>query len=124
MIDGKILNFCDLETWQNGHALVLEIYNLTKDFPKDELYGITSQLRRAASSITANIAEGFERYHYKDKIKFYYQARGSAAEVQNFILLSLDLGYATKQQCEQLMNQAEGIRKLINGLIRSVENQI
>lgn len=76
-----IKNFYDLVAWQRGYQLVLDIYKITKDFPKEEMYGIVSQLRRAASSITANIAEGFERYHFKDKTRFYYQSRGSIAEV-------------------------------------------
>jgi four helix bundle protein len=83
-MDNRIKNFYDLDAWKKTHKLVLEIYQITKDFPKDEAYGIIGQLRRAASSITANIAEGFSRYHFKDKIRFYYQARGSIAEVQNF----------------------------------------
>lgn len=118
-----IKEFYDLDVWKKGHELVLEIYKITKDFPKEEKFGITDQLRRAASSITANIAEGFERYHFNDKIKFYYQARGSVAEVQNFLLLSRDLRYIEIQQCKELNKQADIIRQLINGLIRSIGNQ-
>ena len=81
-MEKKINNFYDLEAWKISHGLVLEIYKITKSFSKEEMYGITSQIRRAASSITANIAEGFARYHFKDKIRFYYQARASVAEVQ------------------------------------------
>ncbi|MEK7166858.1 MAG: four helix bundle protein [Patescibacteria group bacterium] len=83
-MENTIKNFYNLNAWQKGHQLVLGIYKITKDFPKEEIFGTVSQLRRAASSITANIAEGFERYHFKDKIRFYYQSRGSIAEVQNF----------------------------------------
>ena len=122
-MEEKIKNFYDLEVWKKGHQLVLEIYKITKDFPKEEKFGIVDQLRRAASSVTANIAEGFERYHFNDKIKFYYQARGSVAEVQNFLLLSQDLGYIAIQKCEDLNKQADTIRQLINGLIRSISNQ-
>ncbi|MEK7575474.1 MAG: four helix bundle protein [Patescibacteria group bacterium] len=118
-----IKEFYDLDVWEKGHQLVLEIYRITKDFPKEEKFGIIDQLRRAASSITANIAEGFERYHFNDKIKFYYQARGSVAEVQNFLILSKDLGYIKTEKCEELNNQADIIRQLINGLIRSISNQ-
>ena len=75
MENSKILNFYDLNTWKKAHELVIEIYNITKQFPREELYGIVNQLKRAASSITANLAEGFERYHFRDKIKFYYHAR-------------------------------------------------
>ena len=84
----SIRNFYDLDAWKKGHLLVLEIYRITDSFPKNETYGVVSQLRRASSSITANIAEGFARYHFKEKIKFYYNSRGSVAEVQNFLLLA------------------------------------
>jgi len=103
--------------------LVLEIYKITKEFPKDELYGIISQLRRAASSITANIAEGFARYHFKDKVRFYYNSRGSVAEVQDFLLLSRDLNYINSKTCSELNNKCDTVGRLINGLIRSIENQ-
>jgi four helix bundle protein len=118
-----IKDFYDLDVWKKGHELVLEIYKITKDFPKEEKFGIIDQLRRAASSITANIAEGFERYHFNDKIKFYYQARGSVAEVQSFLLLSRDLEYIKTEKCEELNKQADTIRQLINGLIRAIEKQ-
>lgn len=118
-----IKEFYELDAWKKGHELVLEIYKITKDFPKEEKFGITDQLRRAASSTTANIAEGFERYHFNDKIKFYYQSRGSVAEVQNFLLLSRDLEYIDSKKCEELIKETNDIRQLINGLIRSIENQ-
>jgi len=118
-----IRNFYDLEAWKKGHKLVLEIYKLTKGFPKEELFGIIAQLRKAASSITANIAEGFERYHFKDKIRFYYQARGSVAEVQNFLLLAKDLEYINFETCKNLGQKANEVRQIINGLIRSIEKQ-
>ena len=87
----EIKNFYDLDAWKEAHRLTLEVYEITKRFPKEEQFGIIPQLRRAASSSGANIAEGFERYHFKDKTRFYYQARGSVAEVQNFLLVALDL---------------------------------
>jgi len=119
----SINNFYDLDAWKKGHLLVLKIYEITSDFPRDELYGITSQLRRAASSITANIAEGFARYHFKDKVRFYYNSRGSVAEVQNFLLLAKDLKYIDLEICKKLGEKCNEIGKLINGLIKSIENQ-
>lgn len=119
----EIRNFYDLDVWKKGHLFVLEIYKITKLFPQDEIYGIVSQMRRASSSITANIAEGFARYHFKDKIRFYYHARGSVAEVQNFLLLSKDLHYIDLKTCKKLGEQANEIGKLINGLIKSIERQ-
>ncbi len=120
---GEIKNFYNLETWKKGHLLVLEIYKLTNNFPQDEKFGIISQLRRAACSVTANIAEGFSRYHFKDKTRFYYQSRGSAAEVQNFLILAKDLNYITIENCKKLGEQTKEGERLINGLIRSVEKQ-
>jgi len=119
----KIRNFYDLEAWKKGHLLALNIYKMTKNFPREEIYGITSQLRRAASSIAANIAEGFARYHFKDKTKFYYNARGSVAEVQNFLLLAKDLSYIDLKTCNEFVEKANEISKLINGLIRSTKKQ-
>ncbi|HOZ36475.1 MAG TPA: four helix bundle protein [bacterium] len=121
---GKIENFYDLSTWKEAHLLVLKIYKITEQFPAHEIYGVTSQIRRASSSITANIAEGFSRYHYKDKIKFYYQARGSISEVQNFLILSRDLGYINTEKCAELGLKAHDVRKLLNGLIRATGNKI
>jgi len=118
-----IKNFYDLDAWKVGHELVLEVYRITKTFPKEELYGIVSQLRRAASSITANIAEGFARYHFKDKARFYYQARGSVAEIQNFLLLAKDLGFIDLETCKVLGEKGNEVARLINGLIRSISNR-
>jgi len=92
-MENKIQNFYDLEAWKSGHDLVLEVYKITNGFPQEERFGLISQLRRASSSITANIAEGFERYHFNDKKRFYYQARGSVGEIQNFLILAKDLNF-------------------------------
>lgn len=122
-IKNKINGFEDLETWQVSHKFVLEIYKITKKFPKEELYGLISQLRRAALSITSNIAEGFGRYHYKDKVRFYYNSRGSLSEVINCLILSNDLKYISQKERQVLSEESEKILKLINGLIRSIEKQ-
>jgi len=119
----KISDFYQLDAWKEGHKLALLIYKETKSFPKEEKYGVTDQLRRAVSSITANITEGFGRYHYADKIRFYYQARGSVKEVQNFIFLAKDLGYLIEDIAKKIWLQSQRSEKLINGLIRSVEKQ-
>lgn len=73
----KIKKFEDLEVWQMGKQLAIKIYSLTKSFPKDEIFGLTSQMKRAVLSVPANIAEGFGRFHYPDKAKFYLNARSS-----------------------------------------------
>ena len=102
MPNSNIRHFTHLIAWQKAHKLVLKIYKLTKNFPKEELFGLVSQIRRAVVSITANIAEGYGRYHYKDKVRFYYQARGSNMEVQNLLILSHDLGYIDDQNYGEL----------------------
>lgn len=122
-MSNEIKNFYDLETWQKAHQLVIDIYKITKDFPREEQFGLTSQLKRASSSITANIAEGFERYHFNDKIRFYYQARGSTAEVQNFLILAKDLGLIESSKFDKLEKQVDEVRRLTNGLIKSIERQ-
>jgi four helix bundle protein len=116
-------DFYELNSWKESHKVVVEIYRIIRCFPKYEQFGICDQLRRASSSITANIAEGFGRYHFADKIKFYYQARGSAKEVQNFILLAKDLKYIDEVTAREIWKQTKVAEKLINGLIRSAEKQ-
>lgn len=117
----SVKDFYELIAWQKAHEGALEIYQITKNFPKYEQFGIISQLRRAASSISANIAEGFGRYHFKDKIRFYYQARASIAEVQNFLFLAKDLNYISEQTRNNLHQKRDRVRQLVNGLIRSAE---
>lgn len=119
----KVETFFDLTAWQEAHKLALEIYQITKSFPSEEKFGITNQIRRAVSSITANIAEGFARYHFKDKIRFYHQARASVAEVQNFLALSQDLRYLDNEAATHLLEQSTNVAQLINGMVRSIEKQ-
>lgn len=118
----NIHHFTHLIAWQKNHELVLKIYKITKNFPEEEMFGIISQIRRAASSVTANIAEGYGRFHPKDRIKFYLHARGSSAEVQNHLILAHDLGYISKGDFNELkMISFEGY-KIICGLIKSTSN--
>lgn len=117
-----IKNFYDLEIWKEAHRLSIEIYKLTEEFPQHEKYSTVDQLKRSATSVSANIAEGFGRYHYKDKIKFYYQARGSISEVQNFILLAKDLEYVDVEISEKLVSDYEQLTRKINAFIKSVGN--
>ena len=115
---GKITKFSDLDAWQEAHLLVDSIYKLTNEFSKSEAYGLTSQLRRAVVSITANIAEGFSRYHYKDRLRFYYDARGSLSEVQSELLDSEKVGLITKEVLDKIWPQTERVHLLLGGLIR------
>lgn len=119
-----ISDFYELDAWKESKKLTLLIYKETKKFPRDERYGLIDQIRRATVSIMANVAEGFGRYHFADKIRFYYQARGSLKEVQNFIFLSKELNYLSEANAKLLWIQSKNTEKLINGLIRSAEKQI
>ncbi len=87
----KIQKFTDLEVWKQAHKLTILIYRYTESFPKTEIFGLTSQIRRAAVSIESCIAEGFSRYHYKDRLNFYYDARGSISEVKTQSMVSIDV---------------------------------
>lgn len=114
----KIKSFTDLNAWKESHKLALLIYEATKNFPREEVFGITSQLRRCAISICSNIAEGFSRNTYKDKIQFYSIAQGSVTELQSQVLIARDIKYLTKGSFEEVADQSIVAHKLINGLIK------
>jgi len=113
-------SYKDLIAWQKGMALARETYRATGTFPKEEMYGLTSQLRRAPVSIPSNIAEGKGRYSPRDFQHFLKQARGSVNEVETQILLAQDLGYLEKDKAAVLLQQCEEIGKVLNGLISSL----
>ena len=120
----KIKSFRDLSSWQEAHKLVIMIYNITKNFPKQEMFGIISQMRRAAVSISSNIAEGFSRQTYKDKVQFYFMAQGSLTELQNQLLIAKDLRYLKEKDYNETINQSIKVQKLINGLIKASRKRI
>src|SRR3990167_10939945 len=101
----KIKTFTDLNAWKESHGLVLFLYKVTKKFPKEEMFGLTSQMQRAAVSVTSNIAEGFGRQTYKEKVQFYYMAQGSLVELKNFIFIVRDVGYLSKESIIGLFEQ-------------------
>ena len=113
----KISSFTDLHAWQEGHKLVLMVYNVTRSFPKEELFGLTSQMRRAVVSITANISEGFGRQSYKEKVQFYSISRGSTTELQSHILVARDIGLLQQKPFEEISQQSTLTHKLITGLV-------
>lgn len=117
-----IKNFTDLEAWKESHKLTLLIYKVTKSFPKDETFGLTSQIRRASVSVESCIAEGFARFSYKDRTHFYTESRGSIAEVESQIITSRDLGYITPESFKNIFDQAEKTAVILGGLIRSTKN--
>lgn len=115
----KIKSFMDLNSWKESHILVLEIYKITREFPKEEIFGLVSQMRRCAVSITSNIAEGFSRQSYKDKIQFYSIAQGSLTELQNQLLICKDVEIIKIDTFNRLADQSVIAHKLISGLIKS-----
>jgi len=117
----KIKSFTDLITWQKVHVLAVGIYKLTEKFPQKEMYSLTDQMRRSATSISSNIAEGFSRQGKKEKIQFYYTAKGSLTELQNQLLIARDVGYLTKEIFNNIANQTVEVSKLLNGLIKSIK---
>lgn len=123
-MQSKIQNFTDLNAWKKGHELFIMVYQLTNSFPKNELFGFTSQLRRAALSITSNIAEGFGRSSVKEKIQFYYIAHGSVLEVQNQLLAAKDVGLINHNQLNSAWELCVTTQKLMNGLIKSLKASI
>jgi four helix bundle protein len=111
--------FKELIVWQKSHEMVLEIYKITKDFPKDELFVLASQIRRAAISVPANIVEGYRRKSLKESVNFYFIANASLEELRYHMLLSNDLGYIKEnkyQEIERLINESS---KLLNSWISS-----
>jgi len=115
----KIQSFTDLEAWKEAHKLVIFVYKITKTFPKEEAFGLTSQLRRAAVSITSNIAEGFSRNSPKEKIQFYSIARGSLTEIQSQLFIARDIGYVDNKDFGEFSEQAVTVGKITTGLIKA-----
>jgi len=118
-----IKSFEELIIWQESRKFANNIYKLTKNFPQEELYSLTSQVRRAAISIMSNIAEGFDRRTTKEFTSFLIIARASVSEVQNDLYVSLDLNYINKESFKTTYNHAQKIAKLINGLITYLRSQ-
>jgi len=115
----KIRDFTDLNVWKEGHKLVLMLYKVTDSFPKTEKYSLINQMRRAVVSVTSNIAEGFGRQGYKEKIQFYYLSQGSLIELKNQLIISRDVGYFDSKTYVEMKNQADTCHRLLQGLIRS-----
>jgi len=118
-----LTNYNELKGWQRAYRLCLGIYKLTKPFPKDEQYNLTSQIRRAAVSIPSNIAEGYGRRTTPDYIRALYIAYGSNCELETQIMLSGDLGYIGEQSLESLREDIREVERMLKALIRSLENK-
>jgi four helix bundle protein len=118
-----IKNYKELKVWQKSYRLCLEVYRVTKGFPKEELYGLTSQMRRAALSIPCNIAEGYGRKTTPEYIRFLYIAYGSTCELETQTLLAGDLGYIKNDRIFELQSDIGEVERMLKALIKSLENK-
>jgi len=114
MAENSIKSFEDLSVWQESQVFAVDVYKATNKFPKEEIFAMTSQLRRAVSSVSANIAEGFGRASVSDKLHFYVMAYGSLLEVKNFLYLSEKLNYINENDLKFLLERCTSCQKLIN----------
>ena len=115
------MSYKDLIAWKKGMQLVGAIYDATDSFPQHEIYGLTSQLRRAAVSIPSNIAEGQAHYTNREFIRFLRHARGWLAEIETQVLISKDRGYLREEQVDALITQADELGRVLSGLINSMK---
>lgn len=111
-------DFTKLETWKKSHQLMIEVYDFVKLLPSQEKYNRKSQLERSSSSVPANIAEGCGRYYFQENIAFCRKARGSLDKTRNHIIAARDLKQAEDIICNELLNKALTVRKLLNGYIK------
>ncbi|MCH7843691.1 MAG: four helix bundle protein [Chloroflexi bacterium] len=115
-------DFRELKVWEKGHQLVLSVYRATGKFPKDELYGLTGQIRRASASIPANIAEGCGREGDAELARFLQIARGSASELEYHLLLSRDLGFLSTEEHTPLSADTTEIKRMLTSFIQTLKN--
>ena len=120
----RIESYRGLEAWQEGMNLAQECYYLTKEFPREELYGMVSQIRRSAVSVPANIAEGYGRKSRAEYIRFLYISQGSLKELETHLILSGRVELASKEKIKKIILKCEKVGKILGGLIRSLENKI
>ena len=117
-------SYKDLRVWKQSVDLALEISRYTQNFPKHELYGLTSQLRRAAVSVSSNIAEGKGRSSDKELILFLHHSRGSLLELETQVFIASELAYIEESQAKHLLSQVEDLAKALNALINSLKKSI
>lgn len=116
----KYNSFEDMQVWKKSNNLAIKMFHLTNKLPKKEDYGFTSQIRRSSLSIPGNISEGFGRKHTKDKLNFYYDARGSLCETKSHLIYGKSVGYFTESDFEDINSLLEDIWKELNFLISSL----
>lgn len=118
----KFQTFRDLRVWQESYKLAVGIYKIAEKFPKHELYGLSSQMTRAAVSVSSNIAEGYGRKTSKDKNQFYVMANGSLTELENQLLIAQGVGYIDKPMLSRVMEQCHIVHKMLYGLQKANNN--
>lgn len=114
-----IKSFTDLDVWKTGHELVIKVYGATKSFPKDEQFGLVSQMKRSSASVTANIAEGFGRQHSKEKEQFYLISAGSLFELKDQLLIAKDVAYIDDEIFLELAELANKCHAQLNAMLRT-----
>jgi four helix bundle protein len=119
----EISSYRDLDVWKQSRLLVKSVYQLTKTFPKEEQFGLTNQLRRAAISVPSNIAEGSGRNHSKDSTQFFFIARGSLYEIETQLIIASDLDFLSDSQLQEVLVQVTRCKKLLNGFINYFQNK-
>jgi four helix bundle protein len=124
MSDSKCQSYRDLRVWQEAVKLAEICYRLTKIFPKEELYGMTSQIRRASVSIAANIAEGYGRKHQKEYIQFLYIAQGSLKELETHLFIAQRVEISSSEDISPILTQCDSVGRLLGGLIRAIETRV
>jgi len=117
-------DYKDLAAWQYAMRLVREVYGCTRSFPREELFGLRSQMRRAAVSIASNIAEGKGRYSQKELLQFLYKARGSLLELETQLCIAHDLAYVDDTGNRALSTSVLAVMRTLNGLIKRFQNEI
>ena len=119
----KVKTHCDLNVWNDSIILVKEIYKVTVKFPKEEIYGLTSQIKRAVVSIPSNIAEGASRQTNKEFIQFLYIALGSTSEVETQLIIAKELCFIDDNGLNNLLIKIKSIKKMLNGLIKHLKDK-
>ncbi|MFH1160048.1 MAG: four helix bundle protein [bacterium] len=120
----KIVSYHDLEVWRRGVELVKQVYKITSGFPKSELYGMTSQIRRAAISFPANIAEGWGRESSKNYIQFLRNSRGSLFELDTLLIITQELSYISTDQSNNIRKEINELGKMLNSIIQKINARI
>ena|SRR5688572_11412956 len=116
----KIRNFRDLDVWKLGKKIILEVYRVTKEFPKEELYGLVGQMRRASLSAPSNVAEGFNRVHNREYRQFLFVALGSCAELETQVEVAFELGYLSQADRDHLLGDLDHESRMLRNLIKKL----